>query len=46
MMDANIQKIAKGEKVPQFDLPVDLIVYDDINSDLLRSLVILSMLSV
>ncbi len=36
MMDANIQKIAKGEKVPQFDLPVDLIVYDDINSDLLR----------
>ncbi len=36
MMDSNIQKIVKGEKVPQFDLPVNLIVYDDVNADLLK----------
>lgn len=35
-MDANIQKIVKGEKLPQFDLPIDMIVYDDINADLLK----------
>ena len=35
-MDADIQKIAAGEKLPQFDLPVDIIVYDNVHADLLK----------
>ncbi len=34
-MDPNL-KIAEGENLPQFDLPVDYIVYDNIRADLLK----------
>lgn len=35
-MEINDLKIEEGKKLPQFDLPIDFIVYDDINAPLLK----------